>query len=215
MEGDLALQAVVEALGGQGTRSHILSAAAEVFADLGLEGARVDEIARRASVPKATLYYHFKGKEDLYEQVLETLMDAVAQAAARALEGEKDPLAFARKVFESVFLISAQSEKVMRILIRECANGGRVLERIKQRRADLFVPLFRSVTGPIKEGIDRGDLRAIDPEKTILSSMGLVVLFFAARPLLSLFYEDEGGLDEWKDFFDQVLVHQLSPGGKA
>ncbi|HSN67988.1 MAG TPA: helix-turn-helix domain-containing protein, partial [Thermoanaerobaculia bacterium] len=39
-------------------RDQILTAAAAVFAEVGYAGARVDEIAERAGVNKAMLYYH-------------------------------------------------------------------------------------------------------------------------------------------------------------
>ncbi|MGK2855839.1 MAG: TetR family transcriptional regulator, partial [Thermoanaerobaculia bacterium] len=47
----------------------ILEAAADVFSESGFEGARVDEIARRAGVNKAMLYYRVGNKDELYEAV--------------------------------------------------------------------------------------------------------------------------------------------------
>src|ERR1700721_505653 len=54
-----------------GTRAAILAAAASIFADSGLAGARTDAIAAAAGVNKALLYYYFKSKEHLYEAVVE------------------------------------------------------------------------------------------------------------------------------------------------
>jgi AcrR family transcriptional regulator len=48
------------------TRTAILAAAERIFADGGLEGARMDAIAVKAGVNKALLYYYFRGKEELY-----------------------------------------------------------------------------------------------------------------------------------------------------
>ena len=45
------------------TVTRILAAAKEVFAEVGFAGARVDEIARRADVNKASLYYHIGDKK--------------------------------------------------------------------------------------------------------------------------------------------------------
>ncbi|HVR42592.1 MAG TPA: helix-turn-helix domain-containing protein, partial [Thermoanaerobaculia bacterium] len=44
-------------------RDHILDVAAAVFAEQGFAGARIDEIARRAGVNKAMLYYRVGNKE--------------------------------------------------------------------------------------------------------------------------------------------------------
>ncbi|MCX7709047.1 MAG: TetR/AcrR family transcriptional regulator [Clostridia bacterium] len=52
-------------------RELILETAAQVFADKGFDGARVDEIAAKAGIPKSLIYYHFKGKDQLLEELLE------------------------------------------------------------------------------------------------------------------------------------------------
>lgn len=57
------------------TRASILKAALREFAHLGLAGARVDVIARRAAVNKQVLYYHFGSKEDLFRATLASVYD--------------------------------------------------------------------------------------------------------------------------------------------
>ena len=51
-------------------RSQILSSATEIFSTEGQSGASMSAIAKRAELGKATLYYYFKTKEDLYEAVV-------------------------------------------------------------------------------------------------------------------------------------------------
>src|SRR4030067_3655402 len=53
------------------TRERLLDAAGEVFAERGYRRATVREICRRANVNIASVNYYFKGKEDLYADVLE------------------------------------------------------------------------------------------------------------------------------------------------
>src|SRR4051812_34547254 len=54
----------------QRTRERILSAALAEFAANGFAGARVDNIARRASINKRMLYHYFGDKENLFKAVL-------------------------------------------------------------------------------------------------------------------------------------------------
>src|SRR5216683_6474899 len=56
------------------TAQRIVATAATMFAEQGLAGARMDEIARVAKVNKALLYYYFRSKEELHRFVLETLL---------------------------------------------------------------------------------------------------------------------------------------------
>src|SRR6266481_9053137 len=68
------------------TRAAILQAALEEFAHEGPSGARTDEIARRAGVNKALLYYYFKDKEGLYAAALEHVFSGLHERVAAVLD---------------------------------------------------------------------------------------------------------------------------------
>jgi AcrR family transcriptional regulator len=61
---------------GRGTRDELLTAALRVFADRGYQDAGVDEIAAAAGCSKGALYWHFSGKEELLQALLEERIDA-------------------------------------------------------------------------------------------------------------------------------------------
>lgn len=52
----------------------LLRAAEEVFAEKGLEAAKVEEIAKRAGLSKGSFYLHFASKEEAFEQVVESFL---------------------------------------------------------------------------------------------------------------------------------------------
>ena len=56
---------------GEQTRRDIIVAAMKEFAEKGLAGARVDDIAARTRTTKPMIYYHFGSKEKLYAAVIE------------------------------------------------------------------------------------------------------------------------------------------------
>ena len=62
-----------------------MRAAAGIFAESGLAGARTDAIANAAGVNKALLYYYFKSKESLYQAVLEDHASAFNKIALELL----------------------------------------------------------------------------------------------------------------------------------
>ena len=55
----------------EGVKRNILAVARAEFAERGLSGARVDEIAAKTSASKRMIYYYFGDKEGLYSAVLE------------------------------------------------------------------------------------------------------------------------------------------------
>jgi AcrR family transcriptional regulator len=64
------------------TRERLLAAAAELFAERGIEGASVDAIAERAGRTSGALYDHFGGKPGLLFALLEGWTDAAADVIA-------------------------------------------------------------------------------------------------------------------------------------
>ncbi len=71
--------------GDKPSKQLILDAATAVFAEKGFDGARVDEIARRAGVNKALIYYYFESKD----QIVEELMQGMIKELVRKRRCEK------------------------------------------------------------------------------------------------------------------------------
>ena len=71
---------------GREGRDELLSAALRVFARRGYRQAGVDEIAREAGYSKGALYWHFSGKEELLETLLEERIDAPTREMVELLE---------------------------------------------------------------------------------------------------------------------------------
>ena len=55
-------------------KSMLLRAAEEVFAEKGLAGAKVEEIARRAGISKGAFYLHFESKEAALKELVESFL---------------------------------------------------------------------------------------------------------------------------------------------
>ncbi len=80
-----------------GTRSALLSAASEVFAESGFAAASIAEVVARAGASVGSLYHHFGGKAELYLALFEDYQSGQEARAATAVRearaaGESDPL---------------------------------------------------------------------------------------------------------------------------
>lgn len=54
------------------TRERIVAAATRLFYNEGIRAVSVDAVAEKAGITKKTLYYHFRGKDDLVEAYLQS-----------------------------------------------------------------------------------------------------------------------------------------------
>jgi len=68
-------------------RIRILDAAVEVFAELGYDAAKMQDIAARAGVVPSVLYDHFGSKRELFITVLEQHAARLRERSLRRLEG--------------------------------------------------------------------------------------------------------------------------------
>src|SRR4026207_2445437 len=69
----------------EGTKRNIIEVATKEFAEHGLSGARIDEIAAKTKSSKRMIYYYFGDKDGLYLKVLED-----AYSRVRAIEAALD-----------------------------------------------------------------------------------------------------------------------------
>ncbi len=70
-------------------RDAVVHAAAEVFAERGYEGVRIQEIARRAGVSTGAIYAHFRGRHDLLVATIDRYNGTVAQEQMAGYDDER------------------------------------------------------------------------------------------------------------------------------
>jgi AcrR family transcriptional regulator len=165
---------------GEEAAEPILAAAAGVFADRGFEGARVDEIARRAGVNKAMLYYRVGDKMDLYEAVLLRILSGARRGIEELGREAVSPGAKLEAVVRAVALAAASSPHYPRLLLRELAAGGAHLPGPVMRQMAGIAGLVRDI---LREGERGGTMRAADPLMTHLSILGAVMALNVSSPI--------------------------------
>jgi TetR/AcrR family transcriptional regulator len=162
------------------TQESLKAAGTTLFAERGFDGARVEEIARRAKVNKAMISYHFGGKAGLYRAIL---IDSF-EPALRRFQELRDPalsadLALAR--FVELFAETVAGRPGLpAMILREALSGGRHLDR---KVLPYFVAVFSVVREIVERGIREGVFRRVDPFLTHQSLIGSLVFFYAVAPL--------------------------------
>lgn len=142
-------------------KSAILSHAEELFANFGLHGVSIRDIADAAGVPPALVLYHFSTKDNLYQEVFESRardLNAVREKALRALvEGPGRPEieevlhALARPWFDVRKVRGGVS--YARLIAREVSDPDEASRGIIAKTMDPIAKLFfRALTRAIPNG---------------------------------------------------------------
>jgi len=164
----------------QETRQRILNAASREFADAGFAGARVDEIASRAGVNKALLYYHVGNKQALYTAVLIRNFDRVEGALTKALARGGSAHDRLSAVITAITQVMRAYPDHPRILLREFASAG---SSLKPEVFECMVKVLGTVGSPLAEGVGSGEFRGTDPVMTHLTLIGASLVLNAIAPL--------------------------------
>lgn len=105
-------------------RDNILQAAREVFAQHGLSGARIDEIAKRTRTSKRMIYYYFSDKETLYQAVLEDAYARMRKAEDALDLARLNPVAALRQLAEFTFEHHSHAKDFVRLVMIENIHEG-------------------------------------------------------------------------------------------
>ena len=162
------------------TVRRILDAAAQVFAETGYQGARVDRIANRAGVNKAMIYYHIGDKKALYTQVLHEVFSDTAVHMTDNINRAETPLAKIKAYIQSIGESLEKHPYLPHIMMRELASGGLNLPELVVH--DL-ASIIRSISSAIMEGRMRGEFLDVDPFVLHLMVIGGIAYYQASVPL--------------------------------
>src|SRR6476469_2430172 len=156
----------------EATRQKLLVAARREFAEGGLAGARVDEIAARAGVNKQLVYHYFGDKDALYLAVLEWVYEEIrAQERKLNLEGLSPERAI-KQLIESSFDHLARHPDFIMLLNDENRNGARHVRGSRKLEA-MHSPLVNLVSTILAQGVKAGIFRkGINPVHLYISIAG-------------------------------------------
>jgi TetR/AcrR family transcriptional regulator len=164
------------------TVKRIVVAARKVFAQRGLAGARMDQIARVAGVNKALPYYYFRDKEELHRFVLETMIAQISgqmeSPAVRAMDPPERVKALVNLTFDFVM----RNPAYPRLIQREMMADRRPLHWMVVAH---HRPLHKRAVKTIREGIARGQFRTVDPDQMVFTIFGMIMYYFATGQLAS------------------------------
>jgi TetR/AcrR family transcriptional regulator len=131
-------------------REVILRVAEQVFAEKGFDGARVDEIAQRAKVNKALIYYYFKSKEEMlsviFQEALEESLRFLRDPALGHASVLGDVEVWKRYINEFLDFLETRQD-VLRVMLMESLKRSPVNDLV----FSLIEGLMQSMVETIRE----------------------------------------------------------------
>lgn len=165
------------------TRAAILQAAEDLFAERGFASTRLEDVAERVGIRRASIVYYFRNKRDLYETVLSSVFGGLLEALEEALSGP-EPLRERAEAAVSAWVdYVGRRPSLARIVLREAANAGRDRALPLLRHTQPFFDLIRAQVFHRAEP-RRAKAEPFDTVQIASTIVGATVFLVAAMPAL-------------------------------
>jgi AcrR family transcriptional regulator len=153
----------------------ILDAALSVFAEHGIDAAKLEEIAARAGVSKGTIYLYFSSKEELFKAVVrQRVGPAIANAdRAGAVDGTAEDQLRCYLAQQWECLGEQDSEGWIRLVILEMHKYP---DLAKFHWDEVVTRSNRILSDIIKRGIANGEFREVDPVAAVQMIKALILM---------------------------------------
>jgi AcrR family transcriptional regulator len=142
------------------TKERILEIAGRFFVKHSYRGVSLGMIAERVGIRKASLYYYFKNKEDLYFGSLEKILDELSIEIDEIVKQKISSKAKAKKLVIAFIDFSVKKEKFIRAIIQNFPFKKKQLKRFcnigKKRDAiiEKIEPIVEDCLGKKAKGVD-------------------------------------------------------------
>lgn len=179
------------------SRDKILDVAEALFARRGFAGVGIREVAGAAGLGKSSLFHHFRGKTELYFEVLGRVIGRLRERFAPVLAAEIDPAEKLDRAIETLIDALAEQPTTARLLLRALFEDEQFpIEPGAEREAvDRGIrELLDSIGSVISAGIEAGVFRPVSVPHMLQTLIGITIYHFASgelgedvigRPLLS------------------------------
>jgi len=175
------------------TKETIILAAIDIFSEKGKYGATMDEIAKKAKVNKAMIYYFFSTRENIYIEtvsyILKKIIIDMSDKVIKKIKKARDPLLWIQILVKNHLRTFSENMNYTKILLEALIqNPEEIKKAARALKGSHFLESHKSgekkrLEQFLEDGIEKGILRKIDPIQTLISIMGMILIYFISKPI--------------------------------
>jgi AcrR family transcriptional regulator len=188
----------------------VLDAALDLFLERGFSATRVEDIAARAGLSKGAVYLYFPSKEAVLEGIVRRAIVPIAATAVDMVSNYAgDPRTIISMVMKTVArrMADPRTIAIPKLMMREMINFPDFAAMYRREVLDKVIPM---VVGLLKTGMAEGYLREVDPDLTIRSIIGPIMLHILLDEVFGVRPADGLALERLIDNHLTILFDGLS-----
>ncbi|GAA2396976.1 TetR/AcrR family transcriptional regulator [Nonomuraea africana] len=162
----------------QARRAQIMASAIEVIAEVGFAKASLALIAKHAGISKGVISYHFSGKDELMEQVVDHVYSGIADFVLARMEGENTATGLLRTHILTV-AEHMRDHRVQLMALGEIFHNLRLPDGSPRYGVAANEELYESLERIYRFGQSTGEFREFDPRVMAITHSSAVDNMFA------------------------------------
>jgi AcrR family transcriptional regulator len=152
-------------------RDRILRTAADLFRERGYRASTLDHIAARLGMSKASLYTHFRAKEEMLAAISRETIEGFSRELGLVLRSGLSPEDKLRRIVREHVRFVIANRSFLTVFFSEEANLPARFARALAAQKDRY---DKAVEAMVAEGIRRGVFRDIPPRLVVFGLLGML-----------------------------------------
>ncbi|MCM3178694.1 TetR/AcrR family transcriptional regulator [Cytobacillus horneckiae] len=151
----------------------IVKAATKSFSLFGYKATTMDQVAKIANVGKGTIYTFFKNKEELFDEIISSLIKEMKSEAEQAIDSERSFQENLHRALYRILEYRMEHQLTIKLFQEERDMGTPAVLEVMAR---LEKEIIQYIAGKVQAlGIDRGEIKQCDPQLTAFIMLKLYI----------------------------------------
>ncbi|KCZ46290.1 MULTISPECIES: TetR/AcrR family transcriptional regulator [unclassified Hyphomonas] len=192
-------------------RQALLAAALDEFFEKGFAATRMDDIAKRATLSKGTVYLYFESKESIFHGLVEALaspnleiIERITHEAASLKEALHGIRMFAPNLIRETEL-----PRLLKVLV---GDSQLFPDTVRGYREELVDRVLSMITSLLRRADETGEAKIENPELTARLVMAPVIFSALWQGVFNQKSEAEVDLDQLFEIHEQFMLRALRIG---
>jgi AcrR family transcriptional regulator len=185
------------------TRELIMDAATLLFLEKGYRGVSISQVMENVGITKASFYYYFENKKDLYFACLDNIFQNTFEEALGDIKKEQNPLLRLQKRWEATRAFLPEMITFLQLIKESLQDED---EEHRRKAADILRrSLIDPLVGDLDRGIESGMLRPMESEIVVFAIISALEMVLY-RPMIDDKYSDDQIDQAILDFIINALL---------
>ncbi len=140
-------------------KEKIIQAAIESFAETGFDKTKMEDIAKRLSLSKGTIYLYFASKEELFLAICEHYLKVMKQQQHSTIFQKKEDIVLdAERFYDNFRQLMEGNDRVILEMIVESSRNAKLKKGMYEHRLKVYDTIFDHLNKQIERGFIKKDI---------------------------------------------------------